>query len=145
MHTAPFRLAMLALASVGACSLVSNFDGLDDAPAGAVTGSGGAGAASASSSSGQAGGGAAPAGGEGGAGAGGDGGAGGGGGEGGEPACKEAVEACSDPSECCAPLLCANTVTHGVVCCGGLGAPCTGEQDSADCCGSSDCVDGFCD
>jgi len=153
------RVSLLAaVASVGACSLWSDFGGLDDARPGAGN-AGGAGAAGGVAVGGEASGatgatvgdGGAGAGGGGGAGAsggavgpGGSGGTGGGdGGHGGVPACKEAVEPCMNKAECCGNLACGDT-SAGHVCCGLTGEPCT-KPGGEDCCGwFSECVDDFC-
>jgi hypothetical protein len=147
------RLALFAVvAGVGACSLWSDFDGLDDARPDAGGAGGAAGGSQATGATGAtAGDGGSGAGGGGGAGAiggaAGPGGAGGGdgghGGDGGAPACKEAVEPCMNKAECCGNLACGDT-SAGHVCCGLTGEPCT-KPGGEDCCGwVSECEDGFC-
>ncbi len=140
-----------SVVGLSACSLVADFSGLDDAPRGAPGGGGAQGGAGVGAEGAAAatagGGGAALAGGAGGQGGGRAGGAhsgGGAGGSGGAPACKEAVTPCTDHAECCRGLICAETVTEGVVCCGLLNAPCSW-PNGEDCCGSSECVAGKCD
>ena len=112
-----WRWAWIASLVLGApaCSLVSDFRGLDDGlpgPGGHAGADGGAG------------------------------GSGGGGGAGGVPACKNAVELCTDKSECCGNLACGMT-SAGQVCCGLMGEVCM-TQLGEDCCGTSNCVDGHC-
>jgi hypothetical protein len=141
------RFALVALAaSLGACSLWSDFDGLDDAQpgAGASSGVGGAGAGAGASVGGgtNGGGGYGASGGSGGAGAaGGAGGVAAGGaavgGEGGA-ACKPVLAKCAADSECCPGFICSYSSFGTDICCGVEGSYCN-TSGAEDCCRGLEC------